>query len=278
MSGMNPLSRFSPLAYRASVAALDFLLPPHCPGCAVTQPVPNQLCAECFLACHFIAPPFCRVCGVPFPSDQRVGPAGLCPTCIAQPRPFAAARGALAYDGMARTLILRFKNASETGLAEFLAPLMQRAGADLLAKATLVVAVPLHQSRLRARGYNQAVLLARALARRAGLPLLPDALVRTHATEKLRAATARSRAETLSDAIAVRPARAPRLVGQNVVVIDDVLTSGATLSACAVALRSAGATEVYGLAAARVPDPQLRPAQASHLVNLGGAETPAGKH
>ena len=248
----------SALARRTGAAALNLLLPPHCPGCQTRLPDPHHLCATCFMHCHLIAPPLCRVCGVPFAHADQGGEGGICLACLGQTHAYRAARGAMAYQGLAKDLVLRFKHASETGLANFFAPLMRRAGAELLARATLIVAVPLHPTRLRARGYNQAVLLARAVARATTIPLVPDALVRTHATEKLRHTSAADRADIMANAIAVRPSLARRLAGQNVLVIDDVMTSGATLTACANALRNAGAANIDGLVAARVPAPELQ--------------------
>ncbi len=261
--GQLPLS----LARRTGSAALNLLLPPHCPGCHARLPEPDHLCAACFVGCHLIAPPLCTACGVPFAHAGQGGAGGMCPNCLAQPPAFRAARGAMAYQGIGKDLILRFKYASETGLANLFAPLMCRAGADLLSRATLIVAVPLHPTRLRARGYNQAVLLGRAIARRTGLPFLPDALIRTRATEKLRNTSALDRAQTMLGAISARASRLPRLAGQHILVIDDVMTSGATLSACANALREAGAKSIDGLVAARVKAPQLQPPAAGYPLN-----------
>jgi predicted amidophosphoribosyltransferase len=118
--------------------------------------------------------------------------------------------------------------------------------------------VPLHRRRLFRRRYNQAALLTRAVGRIAGLPVLPDALLRLRATASLGEKSAEQRAMEVADAFAVRPARAARIVGARVLLIDDVMTSGATANACARALLAAGAAGVDVLVAARVPDPRLR--------------------
>ncbi len=134
---------------------------------------------------------------------------------------------------------------------------MARAGAELLQDTDLLVPVPLHRTRLFHRRYNQAALLAQAVGRIAGRPCLLDALQRHRATESLGEKSAAERAAEVADAISVRPSRAARVAGQRVLLIDDVMTSGATANACAGALLSAGAMLVDVLVAARVPDPRL---------------------
>lgn len=237
--------------------ALDLLLPPHCLTCDAPVSVPGQLCAACFGRIDFIAQPYCVRCGLPFSAPGEGDAEGLCPVCAAAPPPWGQARAAFRYDEHSRRLILPLKYADRTDLADALAPMMARAGAALLARADLLVPVPLHRRRLLARRYNQAALLARALARRTGLPLLPDALVRTRATLPLASLGAAARAEAVRGAFAVRPGREAALAGRRVLLIDDILTSGATCGACAGALREAGAAGVDVLVAARVPDPRL---------------------
>jgi len=135
--------------------------------------------------------------------------------------------------------------------------MMAGVGADLLRGADVLVPVPLHRQRLTARRYNQAALLALALARLAARPVLPDALRRVRPTATLGERGAAERIALLEGVIAVRPARAPRVAGRTVLLIDDVMTSGATANACARALAEAGARRVDVLVAARVPDPRL---------------------
>ncbi len=138
-----------------------------------------------------------------------------------------------------------------------LAPHMARAGAALLRDADVLVPVPLHRRRLFERRYNQAALLAKAVGRLAGPPCLPDLLIRQRATQSLGEMTAAERAAEVADAFAVRPRLAADLAGRRVLLVDDVLTSGATANACAAALFAAGAAAVDVLVAARVPDPRL---------------------
>ena len=234
-------------------AALDLLLPAGCTGCAAPVADPGQLCAACFSELNFIGEPLCQSCGLPFPST-RAKP--LCETCIAAPPPWGQARAALLYDAGSKALILPFKHAGREENAATLALHMLRAGKTLLVGAELLVPVPLHRSRLLARRYNQAALLAHALARRTGIRDLPDALLRIRATAPLGIRTAAKRAALLDGAIAVRPGRQSAIAGRRLVLIDDVMTSGATARACAGALLDAGAHSVDVLVASRVADPQ----------------------
>ncbi|MGH7120064.1 MAG: ComF family protein [Acetobacteraceae bacterium] len=241
----------------ASRAAFDILLPPTCPSCDAPVGSPGLMCAGCFSALTFLAEPLCRRCGVPFVSRLSGGRAGLCAACRAQPPLFDSARAAFLYDAAAARLILALKYADRTELADVLAMHMARAGAALLRTAELLVPVPLHRRRLFARRYNQAALLARAVAHRASLPFLPDALVRIRVTVPLGELSAAARALEVSNAFAVRASREREVRGKRVVLIDDVLTSGATVNACTQTLRQAGAAAIDVLAAARVADPRL---------------------
>jgi ComF family protein len=219
--------------------------------------VQGQLCVDCFRLTGFITEPCCARCGVPFSSTAQGGPNRLCTSCRDLPPAFERARAALRYDGQARRLLLPFKHADRTEIARTLVPQMARAGAMLLRQADVLVPVPLHRRRLFLRRYNQAAILARGLARVVRKPALPDALVRRRATASLGAKSAVERASEVADAFAARASRVVRLVGRRVLLIDDVMTSGATANACALALLAAGAAAVDVLVAARVPDPRL---------------------
>jgi len=246
------------LGLDAGRATLDLLLPSFCLTCEAPVDGQHRLCAPCFRATAFITEPMCRRCGVPFASSGQLGAHRLCPRCELAPPSYGRARAALRYDAQTRRLVLPLKHADRPELAEALAPMMARAGADLLTEADWLVPVPLHRARLAQRRYNQAALLAAALARRRGPGALLDGLCRLRATPALGELSAAERRILLEGVFAVRQRHADAFAGRRVLLIDDVMTSGATAEACARALLAAGARAVDVLAAARVPDPRLR--------------------
>jgi ComF family protein len=235
---------------------LDLLLPPHCPACDADVPVHGTFCPACFAAMNFITEPLCHSCGLPFASQAQAGITRTCATCTEHPPLWREARAALLYDDAARELILPFKHANRQEIADVLAAHMARAGRPLLSEAQVIVPVPLHRWRLFRRGFNQAALLGRALGKLAGVPTLPDALRRTRRTPLLGPLSATQRATALHGAFAVRPSRAAALRGKHILLVDDVMTSGATAGACAEVLLQAGCAGVDVLVAARVPDPR----------------------
>ncbi len=216
--------------------------------------VQGTLCPACFGGLSFITAPMCRRCGVPFAQAGEAGPGGCCARCVAAPPAFGVARAALRYDEGAKRLILPLKHGGRVELALPLARQMARAGAALLAEADVLVPVPPHRLRLLARRYDQAALLARHLAGLAGLPWLPRGLRRLRRTAPLADRGAAERARVVAGAFVLGPG-AP-VAGRRVVLVDDVVTSGATAEACARVLLAGGAASVAVLAAARVPDPR----------------------
>lgn len=230
---------------------LDVILPPHCACCDGPVGAVGQLCAACFAGIGFVADPTCTRCGIPFQTGERAH-RGACERCLAAPPPWHRARAALVYDDHASRLILPLKHGDRTENAAILGFHMARAGARLLADADLLVPVPLHRWRLLRRRYNQAALLAQDIARRTKRPALADALLRVRHTSMLADLPAAARLEALEGAIAVRRSRICRIAGRRVLLIDDVLTSGATAGACTRALLDAGASSVDVLVASRV--------------------------
>jgi ComF family protein len=255
--GAAAIARLRAGARALAGAALDALLPPHCLTCEAEVGVQGTLCAACFQGLSFVTAPFCARCGVPFAHAGQADSRGLCPACAERPPAFGRARAALRYDQGAKRLILPFKHADRTELAASLAAHMARAGADLLARAELVVPVPAHWRRRLHRRYDQAALLARAVARLSGRPCVPDLLRRVRHTPALGDRGAAERSALVAEAFALRRRHATLAAGRRVLLVDDVLTSGATAEACARVLLDAGAAAVDVLAAARVPDPRL---------------------
>jgi ComF family protein len=247
---------------RAPEKFLDILLPPHCLTCDAQVERQGSFCAACFSDLNLISAPFCARCGVPFAhegeAERSTDGALLCTPCLTRAPGFAVARAALRYDEGAKLLILPFKHADRTEMAVPLARLMARAGAEMLAAADILAPVPAHWRRLIARRYDQAALLAQRLGRLSGRRVVPDLLRRTRATVPLGDKGAAERAALVADAFSV--ARPARVAGKRVLLVDDVMTSGATAEACARTLLAAGAARVEVLAAARVPDPRLRTA------------------
>lgn len=254
---MTALRRLQGRLRRASGRVLDVLLPPRCLACAGEVAEQGTLCAACFTGLSPITAPYCARCGVPFMHGEGET---LCPRCVARPPAFASARAALRYDAGAKRLILPFKHADRTELAWPLARQMARAGVELLARADLIVPVPAHWRRLLGRRYDQAALLARALGRIADRPVAPDLLRRRRRTPPLADKGAAERAATVQGAFALSRHGRALVAERRVLLVDDVLTSGATAEACALVLLEAGAAAIEVLAAARVPDPRLRDA------------------
>lgn len=234
---------------RLGRGALDFLLPPRCVGCGEGTPRQGELCATCWAGLRFVAPPFCPVCGQPRRWD---GPES-CGRCAELPEALERVRAALVYDSASSHLILAFKHRDRTEGAALFAGWMRQAAGPLLEEAELVVPVPLHRWRLLWRGYNQSALLAAHLARQAGLVPRLDLLRRIAATPSQQGLGAAARRRNITAGVfAVASGAQAALQGRRVLLVDDVLTTGATLGACAAALRQAGAARVDALALARV--------------------------
>jgi ComF family protein len=230
---------------------LDAVLPPLCLGCGEIVETAGALCAICWQGFSFIAPPHCARCGVPFAED--IGDGALCVDCLTRPPRFHRARAAIVYDEQSRRLVLPFKHGDRTDMARACGGWMARAGAELLADADLVAPVPLHWRRLLTRRYNQALLLARTIARQAPeLRLAPDLLRRHRWTGSQSGLRAIDRRRNVRQAFEVHSRWADELRGKSVLLVDDVLTTGATVEACARALDRGGARSVDVLTLARV--------------------------
>jgi len=236
--------------------ALDIALPTLCVACR--EPVAGDgVCATCWAKLSFIAPPFCPRLGIPFVYDP--GPGMLSMEAIADPPAYAHARAAVRYDDVARTLVHALKYQDRTDLAPAMGRWMARAGHELLAEADLLVPVPLHWKRGWSRRYNQSGALARVIERQTGVKMSSEALRRVRQTQQQIGLSRKERASNVQGAFKVAADRQSLIHGRRVVLIDDVLTSGATVDACARALLRAKAASVDVLVFARVVDTHKSP-------------------
>lgn len=232
----------------------DFVFPPRCPLCGAGLAAQGGLCAGCWAELAIPGEPSCAACQRPF--GEGVAAGTLCAPCLAEPpRHDGIAAGTL-YNDASRRLVLAFKHGRRIALAPLLARLMAARLGEVDAD-WLVVPVPLHRWRLWRRGFNQAALLAREIAREKGAVLAVDALVRSKPTPVLGGLGRKARARALAGAIGVNPRCAAQLKGAKVVLVDDVMTSGATTGACVSALKRAGAERVMIACFARVLDEAL---------------------
>jgi ComF family protein len=224
---------------RLKTAILDILLPLQCVGCGREG---NLLCPSCSESLPRVRLPLCQRCGA------AVNEGNLCPSCLSYPLSIDRIRSPFMFQGVIRQAILQFKYRHLKTMAAPLAQLLAEYLHSHPMMGELLVPVPLHPRRLRRRGYNQACLLAQELGKLTGLPVAEDALIRVRdAVPQARTKSAAERRQNVRHAFACPGA----LDGVQVLLIDDVCTTGATLDACAIALKSAGASSVWGLTVAR---------------------------
>ncbi|MEI6556928.1 MAG: ComF family protein [Rhodospirillaceae bacterium] len=236
-------------AARLAGRILDTVLPPRCLACGDTVDRQGGVCPACWRGLSFIAPPLCDRCGLPFGVDILAG--AECGACLARPPPFTRARAVLVYDEASRLLVTRLKYGDQTYAAPAYGGWLARAGAELLAEATLMAPVPLHRWRLLRRRYNQAALLGEALRRLSAVPYRPDLLIRHRQTVPQVGLSGEARQRNVRGAFRVRHAHRPLVTGARVLLIDDVLTTGATVGECARLLMREGAARVDVLTLAR---------------------------
>ncbi len=230
--------------------ALSLIYPDQCQMCTTQVSERGGLCGPCWAETPFLRGLLCDTCGASLPgSDPGVV---ICDDCMIMRRPWEAGRAALAYRDMGRRIVLGLKHGDRLDLAGPAASWMLSAGRDILTENTIFVPVPVHWTRLLTRRYNQSAELTRALSRQSGLKHCPDALLRTRRTQKQDGMTVEARMRNIEGAIEANPKQIERLQGSTICLVDDVMTSGATLSEATNALHAGGVDHVFVLILARV--------------------------
>ena len=218
--------------------ALDFALPERCPACGMITADGSSFCSDCWPKLRFMNPPWCAACALPFAHEQDAG--SYCATCLASPPQHDGIRAAVAYDDMSRQIILRLKYGGKIGLAKLVARQLVRHLPDDR-RDMLVTPVPLHWTRLWSRSFNQSALIAQELARLSGIEYCPDLLLRTRRTPSMRGMSSKQRRKSVAKALIANPARLASIAHARIILVDDVLTTGATSDGCIKALKTAGA-------------------------------------
>lgn len=250
---MTDLKQYSvaDLFLKASAGVIDFILPPRCPNCACKLSAHGFLCPTCWGDLKPLAAPFCEQCALPFEFEASTG--DVCGACLQAPPVYDWARAAVAYDDLGRDLVIRLKHSGSVAVVPAMAQMMVQAltGTD----ADILMPVPLHGRRMRARRFNQSQLLAGTLSKRLGVPMDTFSLKKTRATESQGGLGRKARFRNVASSFVVDPAKRPALRDKKILLVDDVLTTGATASTCAEALKKAGAGTVGIVAFARVGQP-----------------------
>nr|WP_247744810.1 ComF family protein [Shimia sp. R11_0] len=231
--------------------ALRLLFPPRCVACGALVESDFALCADCWLEVTFLGGDVCDACGAPvIDGASEISP--LCDSCLYDRPPWSKGRAAFMYGGVGRSLVLALKHGDRTDIVRPAAKWLAGAAQPLLKPNTLVAPVPLHRWRYLRRRYNQAALVAEAVARHLSLPYCPDLLLRVRGLGSLEGLGAAARRQKLSGAICANPKHAEMLHKASVLLVDDVLTTGATLKAATEACLNANAKDVCVATLARV--------------------------
>lgn len=231
--------------------ALQLVFPPRCIGCGDLVETDFQLCGSCWRDTPFIDGLICDACGVPLPGSETDEPE-FCDDCLKTVRPWQKGRAALLYEGRGRQMVLALKHGDRHEIVHPAAVWMANQARSLTAADTLIAPIPLYWSRFLRRRFNQSALLSRAIARHLQTQHVPSLLLRQRATSKLDGKGREERYRILADSITINPKFAEEVIGRPVLLVDDVMTSGATFSAAACACLAAGASQVNVIALARV--------------------------
>lgn len=229
---------------------VDTLLPPRCIGTGDIVETPGTISPTLWKELSFIDDPMCACCGMPFAVEALAGM--TCAACLDAPPEFDQARAALAYNDASRKLVLDFKYGDKMHAVNTFTPWLLRSGKLLIDDCDAIVPVPLHYKRLWQRRYNQSAVLAASLAAASGKPVFTQVLKRTRSTIPQKGLTRKERTLNVKNAFSIDPKDAHFIAERNILLIDDVFTSGATLNACSEKLKSAGCAKVFVLTIARV--------------------------
>ena len=239
------------IAAAAIQTVFETIFPPQCLSCSAIVSEVDGLCPECWRDTHFISGLVCDKCGTPLPGDETEA-SELCDDCLKIARPWGKGRAALVYKGAGRRLVLGLKHADRTEIANPAGKWMANSCAGLVKPTSIVAPIPLHTRRLFKRRYNQSALLAHRLAKTHQIDVIPDLLTRTKKTQPLDGLNKDQRFELLNQAIAVTPRFTGIIRDADLLLVDDVMTSGATFAAATEACFAAGANSVCIVALARV--------------------------
>lgn len=247
---MGLINKISLAAKTTSSLLVDTILPPRCAGTGDLVDMPGMLSPRFWEQLDFIENPMCQCCGMPFSLPELAGM--TCAACLETAPVFDQARAAVSYNDASRKLILSFKYGDRTQLIRAFTPWLVRSGHALIQKTDLVIPVPLHRRRLWGRRFNQSALLAKSLAETCGLSHLADGLIRTRATLQHKGLSRKERNDNVKGAFSLHPRHQDKINNRNILLVDDVFTSGATLNECARILKKHGAAHVMVLTLAKV--------------------------
>ena len=211
------------------LSMLDWALPERCPCCGEITPAGGSFCASCWLQLEFLGPPWCRGCATPFEFDRSDD--AFCASCIARTPRHDGIRAAVKYNDLSAKVALRLKYGGKIGLARIVAQQLVRHWPDDC-NDIIITPVPLHWTRIRSRTFNQSALIGKELATLAGIRFVPDMLVRQKRTPSMRGLDETRRRKALGSPFAIHPQWQGRLEGSSIILIDDVLTTGATSDGC----------------------------------------------
>jgi ComF family protein len=227
---------------------LDTFFPPQCLTCGEKISNADNLCPSCWKHITFISKPYCNICCVPFPVSMKEK---ICPFCQDELPIYNVARSAVKFDEFTARIVHALKYNDHTELAPAIARLIVNAGAEVIKMANYITPVPLHLGKLRQRKYNQAQLLAKFISRFTGIAVVPDLLIRTKDIPSQSGLNRKQRIANVYGAFKVNQDNAHMIKGSNIIIVDDVITTGATLNECARCLLAAGSGQIYGLSFAR---------------------------